>query len=102
MEPKSSLPCSEESTSPRWVIISTSPSPQARRPPLSAVRYCLFSIFVATLHIWRPSPPLATPGCAMSWWQKRNVKMANKSFENVTNVKYVSTEINEHSEITKN
>jgi hypothetical protein len=28
--------------------------------PLSAARDCLFSVFTATLHIWRPSPPSAT------------------------------------------
>jgi hypothetical protein len=28
---------------------------------LSAVRHCLFSVFVATVHIWRPSPVSATP-----------------------------------------
>jgi hypothetical protein len=32
--------------------------------PLSAVRYCLFHIFAATLHIWRLSSRSATP-----WWQ---------------------------------
>jgi hypothetical protein len=37
--------------------------------PLSAIRDCLFNIFPATLHIWRPSPPSATWGRAMPWWQ---------------------------------
>jgi hypothetical protein len=32
-----------------------------------AVRDCLFSIFSATPHIWRPSPPSATRGLAMPW-----------------------------------
>jgi hypothetical protein len=30
------------------------PNPKLEDYPLSAVRDCLFSIFVATLHIWRP------------------------------------------------
>jgi len=29
---------------------------------LSAVRDCLLNILVATLHIWRPSPPFGTRG----------------------------------------
>jgi hypothetical protein len=37
----------------RWVV-STSSNPQAGDHPLSAVRDWLFSIFAATLHIWRP------------------------------------------------
>jgi len=31
-------------------------SPLSNLHPLSAVRDCLFNIFAATLHIWRPSP----------------------------------------------
>jgi hypothetical protein len=41
--------------------------------PLSAVRDCLFNILAATLHIWRPSPPSATWGRAMPWWQGTHV-----------------------------
>jgi hypothetical protein len=42
--------------------------------PLSVVRDCIFNIFATltyftTLHIWRPSPPSATWGRAMPWWQ---------------------------------
>jgi hypothetical protein len=37
--------------------------------PLSALRDCLFSIFAAALHTWRPSPPSATWRRAMPWWQ---------------------------------
>jgi hypothetical protein len=33
----------------RWGVVSISPNPQACRPPLSAVRGCLFNIFTATL-----------------------------------------------------
>jgi hypothetical protein len=45
------------------------PSPKLEGHPLSAVRDCLFNIFAATLHIWRPSPPSATWGRVMPWWQ---------------------------------
>jgi hypothetical protein len=33
------------------------PTPKLEDHTLSAVQDCLFHIFVATLHIWRPSPP---------------------------------------------
>jgi hypothetical protein len=33
--------------------VSPTPNPQAGRPPLSAVRDCLFNIFAATLHTCR-------------------------------------------------
>ena len=36
---------------------------------LSAVRNCLCSVFTATLHIWRPSPPFAKWAYALPWWQ---------------------------------
>jgi hypothetical protein len=36
---------------------------------LSAVCECLFNTFAATHHIRRPSPPSATRGCVMPWWQ---------------------------------
>jgi hypothetical protein len=35
-------------------------NPKLEDQPLSVVRDCLFNIFVAPLHIWRPSPPSAT------------------------------------------
>jgi hypothetical protein len=38
-------------------------------PPLSALRDCLFNIIAATLHTWKASPPSATWGRAMPWWQ---------------------------------
>jgi hypothetical protein len=41
--------------------------------PLSTVSHFLFNTFAATLHIWRPSPPTATWGCAMPWWQEDGV-----------------------------
>jgi hypothetical protein len=33
------------------------PIPKQDDHPLSALRNCLFSIFAATLHLWRPFPP---------------------------------------------
>jgi hypothetical protein len=56
----------------RWgggVCYYPRPTPKLDGHPLSAVRDCLFSIFAATLHICRPSPPSATRGHAMPWWQ---------------------------------
>jgi hypothetical protein len=50
-------------------VDGTRPNSQAGGPPLLTVRDCLFSIFAATHHSWRPSSPLATWGYAMPWWQ---------------------------------
>jgi hypothetical protein len=50
-------------------LLASRPTPKLEGHPLSAVRDCLFNIFAATLHIWRPSPPSATWGRAMPWWQ---------------------------------
>jgi hypothetical protein len=44
------------------------PNPQVGGPPRAGCPQ-LFNIFAATLHIWRPSPPFATWGRAMPWWQ---------------------------------
>jgi hypothetical protein len=52
-----------------WRIVSPTPNPKLEDHHLSAVRDCLFNIFAATLHNWRASPPSATWGCAMPWWQ---------------------------------
>jgi hypothetical protein len=57
----------------RWWVFSTLPNRQAGGPPLSAVRDFLFNIFAATLHICRPSPPSATWGRAMPWWQRTDL-----------------------------
>jgi hypothetical protein len=54
----------------REELLSPLPTPKLEGHPLSAVRDCLFSIFAASLHIWRPSPPSATWGRAMPWWQE--------------------------------
>jgi hypothetical protein len=45
-------------------LLAQRPNPKLEDHTLSAVRDCLFSIFAATLHIWR-SPPSATWGRAM-------------------------------------
>jgi hypothetical protein len=46
-------------------LLATSQTSQHEDHPLSAVRDCLFSIFAATLHIWRPFSPSITWGRAM-------------------------------------
>jgi hypothetical protein len=50
-------------------LLAPRPTPKLEDHPLSAVRDCLFNIFATTHHIWRPSPPSATWGRAMPWWQ---------------------------------
>jgi hypothetical protein len=49
--------------------LSPRPTPKLEDHLLLALRDCLFNIFAATHHIWRPSPPSATWGRAMPWWQ---------------------------------
>jgi hypothetical protein len=49
-------------------LLAPRPTPKLDDHPLSAVRDCLFNIFAANLHNWRPSPPSATWGRAMPWW----------------------------------
>jgi hypothetical protein len=41
-------------------LLAPRSTPKLEDHPLSAVCDCLFSIFAATLHMWRPSPPSAT------------------------------------------
>jgi hypothetical protein len=55
----------------RWGVVSPlpTPTPDLEDHNLSAVRDHLSNILVATLQIWRPSPPPATRGRAMPWWQ---------------------------------
>jgi hypothetical protein len=38
----------------RWGVVSTTANPQAGGPSFSAICNCLFNIFTATLHTWRP------------------------------------------------
>jgi hypothetical protein len=35
-------------------LLAPRPTPKLENHPLSAVRDCLFKVFAATLHIWRP------------------------------------------------
>jgi hypothetical protein len=57
----------------QWEVLAPHPTPQLKDHPLSAVRNLLFTIFAGTLHIWRPSPPSATWGRAMLWWQRTHL-----------------------------
>jgi hypothetical protein len=50
-------------------LLTPRATPTQEDHPLSGVRDCLFGIFAATLHIWRPFPRTATWGRAMPWWQ---------------------------------
>jgi hypothetical protein len=50
-------------------LLAPRPSTKLEDHLLSAVFDCLFNIFAATLHIWRPSPLSATWGRAMPRWQ---------------------------------
>jgi hypothetical protein len=60
-------------------LLALRSTPKLEDYPLSAVRHCLFNIFAATLHIWRPSPPSATWGCALPWWQGTHLTWVSKS-----------------------
>jgi hypothetical protein len=50
-------------------FLAPRPTPKLEDHLLSAVHDCLFNIFAATIHNWRASPPSATWGRAMPWWQ---------------------------------
>jgi hypothetical protein len=54
-------------------FVIPTPNPQAGDHPLSAVHDCLFNTFAATFHIRRPSPPSATRGRALPWWQGTHI-----------------------------
>jgi hypothetical protein len=51
------------------VLLAPPPTLKLEDHPLSVARNCLLDIFAATLHTWRPSPPSATWGRAMPWWE---------------------------------
>jgi hypothetical protein len=50
-------------------LLAPRPTPKLEDHPLSDVRDCLFNIFEASLHNCRASPPSATWGRTMPWWQ---------------------------------
>jgi hypothetical protein len=54
-------------------LLAPRPTPKLEDHPSSAVRDCLFNISAATLNIWSPSPPSATWGRAMPWWQGTHI-----------------------------
>jgi hypothetical protein len=43
-------------------LLASRPTPKLEDHPLSAVRDCLFNVFDATLHNWRPQPEDAPCG----------------------------------------
>jgi hypothetical protein len=57
-------------------LLTPRPTLKLEDHSLSAVRDCLFIIFAATLHTWRASPPSATWGRAMPWWQGTHLTSA--------------------------
>jgi hypothetical protein len=80
MKPESSLPQSQEPATPRPMcmisnkkfygeeLLAPLPTRKLKDHPLSTVRDCLFNIFAATLHIWKPlvnTQPEDTP-CHLS------------------------------------
>ena len=74
-----------------WVVnLSTNP-PSWRTTP-EAVRDCLFNVFAATLHIWRPSPLSATWGRAMPWGQgPTNTAYSSCTFRKLRRIFFFST-----------
>jgi hypothetical protein len=48
-------------------LLAPPQTPKLEDHPLSLVRGCLFNIFAANLHYWRPSLPSTTRGRAMPW-----------------------------------
>jgi hypothetical protein len=48
-------------------LIAPRTNPKLEAHPLSAACNCLFNIFAATLHVWKPSPLSAARGRAMPW-----------------------------------
>jgi hypothetical protein len=60
-------------------VLAPWPTHKLRAHPSSAIHDCLFTIFAATLHIWRPSPSSATWGRTMPWWQGNSLNTIWKS-----------------------
>jgi hypothetical protein len=50
-------------------LLAPRSTPKLKYHPLSAFGDFLFNIFSATLRTWRASPPAATWGRPMPWWQ---------------------------------
>jgi hypothetical protein len=62
---------------------------------LLAVRDCLFNIFAAALQNWRASPPSATWGRAIPWWQGTHLTWTNKNTQTFNwHCKEVGIEVN--------
>jgi hypothetical protein len=61
-----------------------SPSPYLRLwdHSLSALHDCLFSVFTATFHIWRPSPS-ETWGHAIPWWKEAIYRATLNTYSNI-------------------
>jgi hypothetical protein len=59
-------------------FLAPRPTPKLEDHPLSAVSDCLFNIFAASLHNWRASPPSATWGRAMPWWQGTHLTLLHR------------------------
>jgi len=51
----------------KWGVVSPSLTPHFRESPV--ISCCLFIMFTATLHVWRPYPSSTTWGHVMPWWQ---------------------------------
>jgi hypothetical protein len=54
-------------------LLAQRPTLKLKDHHLLAVRDCVFNIFAATLHNWRPSPPSTTEGRAMPWWHETHL-----------------------------
>ena len=51
-------------------LLASCQSPKMEDHSWSAVHDCLFNIFAANLHIWRPTLPSVKRGRVMPWWQE--------------------------------
>jgi hypothetical protein len=58
-------------------LLTPRPTPKLEGHPLFSVHGCLFNIFAANLHIWRPFLHQQTRGCAMLWGQEPHVLNTN-------------------------
>ena len=51
-------------------LLASCQTPKLEHHSWSAVHDCLFNIFAANFHIWRPIPHPQARGRAMPWWQE--------------------------------